>query len=285
MATRGATRDANAEDALELTRTPQVSRTSSLRAGHEAMSDLVRGFRKFESRKNDAGEGLGDAMKDLAERGQRPRALVVACCDSRADPAIVFATSPGEVFVVRNVANLVPPYSGIDAGHHGTCAAIEYAVVHLGVKLILVMGHTQCGGAAAALRKYGNGINSDPTVFGTNEATGEGFIGSWVSLAERSVCEVCNLFDPDIRGRMLEFQLVRQSVENLTTFPFVRTRMESGELDVRGSVFNVFDGTLRILRADGSFLAPSDDEFGSSPELADVENGAERDAKRSRGDS
>lgn len=256
-------------------------------AGHEAMKDLVRGYRNFELRKNDTDGGLGVALKDLAERGQRPSTLVVACCDSRADPAIVFATSPGEVFVVRNVANLVPPFSGVDGAHHGTCAAIEYAVVHLKVKLILVMGHTQCGGAAAALRKYGNGANSDPKVFGANEATGEGFIGSWVSLAERSVCEVCDKYDPDIRGRMLEFQLVRQSVSNLATFPFVRSRIESGELDIRGSVFNVFDGTLRILQPDGSFAPPSESEYGSADDLANKSEDSKidvRDAKRVRED-
>ena len=169
--------------------------------------------------------------------------------------------------MVRNVANLVPPYTGVDFGHHGTCAAVEYSVAHLEVPLIVVMGHTQCGGAAAGLRKYGGDPNGDPAVFAANEATGEGFIGSWVALTKTSVREVCEKYDPDIRARMLEHELVRNSVRNLATFPFVRERMDKGTLEVIGAVFNVFDGTLTILDAEtGEFVAPDifDDDARAS---------------------
>ena len=246
----------------------------------DAIRDLIAGYRDFraahfdarrDARARDGGASgarcVRSTLRELSERGQNPRALVVACCDSRADPAIVFDTAPGDVFVVRNVANLVPPYTGVDFGHHGTCAAVEYSVAHLEVPLIVVMGHTQCGGAAAGLRKYGGDPNGDPAVFAANEATGEGFIGSWVALTKTSVREVCEKYDPDIRARMLEHELVRNSVRNLATFPFVRERMDKGTLEVIGAVFNVFDGTLTILDAEtGEFVAPDifDDDARAS---------------------
>jgi carbonic anhydrase len=255
----------------------------------EAMRDLVRGYKTFRAAhfSDDAGRGNGttgtssvkDTLRELSERGQAPSALVIACCDSRADPAIVFATSPGEVFVVRNVANLVPPYTGVDGAHHGTCAAIEYSVQHLRVPLILVMGHTQCGGAAAALKKYGNGPNADAGFLGANEETGEGFIGSWINLAERVVCEVCEEHDPDIRARMLEFELVKNSVKNLHTFPFIAERVKAGELEIRGAVFNVFNGTLKILQPNGRFVTPKDEDASDKSASADV---APPEAKRAR---
>ena len=246
----------------------------------DAIRDLIAGYRDFraahfdarrDARARDGGASgarcVRSTLRELSERGQNPRALVVACCDSRADPAIVFDTAPGDVFVVRNVANLVPPYTGVDFGHHGTCAAVEYSVAHLEVPLIVVMGHTQCGGAAAGLRKYGGDPNGDPAVFAANEATGEGFIGSWVALTKTSVREVCEKYDPDIRARMLEHELVRNSVRNLATFPFVRERMDKGTLEVIGAVFNVFDGTLKILDAEtGEFVAPQkfEDDAGAA---------------------
>ena len=255
------------------------------------MRDLIAGYRSFRAAHFDdrspsqseraTTSEIPSTLRQLSEYGQNPRALVVACCDARADPAIVFDTAPGDVFVLRNVANMVPPYTGVDGAHHGSCAAVEYSVVHLRVPLVLVMGHTQCGGAAAGLRKYGNGPNADPETFAMNEETGEGFIGSWVALARESVCAVCEKYDPDIRARMLEYELVRQSVKNLMTFPFVRSRVEAGELEIAGAVFSVWDGTLKVLQPDGSFASPADEVTEEKPRESDVEATTPA-AKRSR---
>ena len=238
----------------------------------ERLLDGHRAFRRAHFAASDGATDVPRALRALSERGQRPRALVVACSDSRADPAIVFDTGPGDVFTIRNVGSLVPAYAGLDGGHHGTCAATEYATVHLEVPVILVMGHTQCGGAAAGLRKYGNGPDADASVFGVNETTGEGFIGAWVALAEDAVRRVCERHDPGVRARMLEYVLVRQSVQNLLTFPFVKRRVDRGELVVKGAVFNVWDGTLEVLRADGSFEQLDDDAEDARGEAKRAKN-------------
>ncbi|NBN80404.1 carbonic anhydrase [Microvirga tunisiensis] len=184
-----------------------------------------------------------EAQEQLAIYGQRPDVMVISCCDSRVTPEGVFHAGPGELFVVRNVANLVPPYEETD-GQHGTSAALEYAVRVLKVKHIVVMGHAKCGGVHA-FRENAN----------APLATGA-FIGRWIKLLEpAAIAMACmpidRLDDPQLA---MEYAGVRQSLKNLATFPFVDTLLRSGELALHGAWFDIGSGELRIMdRVSGKF--------------------------------
>jgi len=181
--------------------------------------------------------------------GQNPETMVIACADSRVDPAAIFQAAPGELFVVRNVAALVPPFQA-DGSYHGTSAAVEFAVTGLGVKSIVVLGHGQCGGVAASLRAAGGG-----------PAAGV-FIGPWVALLANARDELIEhrpeLSVPD-RQHALELLAVKQSLVNLTTFPFVADAIKNGTLDLHGAWFSIGQGELRWLdRGWGTFdLVPA----------------------------
>ncbi len=176
--------------------------------------------------------------------GQQPETMVIACADSRVDPAAIFHARPGELFVVRNVAALVPPCEA-DGSYHGTSAAIEFAVTGLGVKSIVVLGHGQCGGVAASLRMAGNGPPAGA------------FIGPWVALIASARDDLIE-HRPDLsagdRQQALEFLAVKQSILNLTTFPFVAAATEKGTLELHGAWFSIGHGELRWLDHDsGTF--------------------------------
>lgn len=190
--------------------------------------------------------------------GQAPRTMVIGCADSRVDPATIFSAAPGELFVVRNVAALVPPCEAAGT-YHGTSAAVEFAVTGLRVSNIVVLGHGQCGGVAAALAAA------------ENKPVGQ-FIGPWVGLLatvrdelmERSpgVDEHSRLRglmqDADVRQRALEHMAVQQSLENLLTFPFVSEAIQDQKLALHGSWFSIAEGELRWLDWDrGEFTAVS----------------------------
>lgn len=166
-------------------------------------------------------------------RGQRPRVLVISCSDSRVDPATIFDADPGELFVIRNVANLAPPYE-IGGGYHGTSAAIEYAVVNLEVDTILVLGHAQCGGVAAALA---------PKVKATNS-----FLDAWISLLDPALERIKDHDSADAHSA-LEHESIRVTLENLITFPFVKRRVDVGALALVGARYGVADGTLELMDA------------------------------------
>lgn len=173
--------------------------------------------------------------RDLA-RGQSPETMVIACADSRTDPSHLFATDPGELFVVRNVANLVPPCEA-DGSYHGTSAAVEYAVTSLKVRHIVVLGHGQCGGIAACLASRSAPV---PGLF----------IGPWVGMADQAREHVlARHTDADEASlqRHLEHESVRRSLANLMTFPFVRAAVEAGMLTLHGAWFSIFDGQLHVL--------------------------------------
>jgi carbonic anhydrase len=172
----------------------------------------------------------------LAAEGQRPRAMVIACSDSRVDPAMIFDMGPGELFVVRNVANLVPPYQP-DGAHHGTSAALEFGVCNLGVEDLIVMGHGLCGGVEALMADA--------------EPAGD-FVGPWIRLAERARRRVlaCDTTDRQLEG---EYAVVRVSLENLATFPWIASRVAAGTLRLHGTHFDVRSGVLASLRPDGAF--------------------------------
>jgi carbonic anhydrase len=173
--------------------------------------------------------------RQLALGGQRPTTLLVACSDSRSAPEAVFDAGPGQLFVVRNVAGLVPVYAP-DSAAHGASAALEYGVLALEVGSIVVMGHGRCGGLAAALDDGGPLSSTD-------------FLGTWVAglrdLAEDP--EVAGAADPEARRLALEHRSIERSLENLRTFPWVRAREGTGELRVHGAWFDIGLGELHEL--------------------------------------
>lgn len=197
---------------------------------------LLNGFRRFREQYFEKDPSL---YRDL-RHGQAPRFAVVACSDSRVDPAIVLQAEPGEIFAVRNVAALVPPCE--ETGHyHGTSAALEFAVTGLGVDHIIVIGHALCGGVEAMVRKQEGG-----------EASGQ-FIAAWTDLLvaarERALAA-----EPDLAGdallRAAERHSVLLSLENLTTFPFIRARVDAGTLSLHGWYLNIYEGTLEVWNPD-----------------------------------
>lgn len=200
---------------------------------------LLEGYRHF--RKGDYGSHK-DRWSALAE-GQHPPVMIVGCCDSRVDPATIFHTSPGQAFVLRNVANLVPPYE-VGGGRHGASAAIEFGVTGLHVRHIVVLGHGACGGVAAALRG------------GDLGAPGRSFIDDWVSILADARDRVLGDGAEDPQ-RALELETVRVSLRNLRTFPFVAEREERGELKLHGAFFAIADGVLHVLDESSGEFAPA----------------------------
>ena len=162
-------------------------------------------------------------IEDLVTRGQRPEVAVVACSDSRVDPAILFQADPGDLFVVRNVANLVPPMEE-EGTYHGTSAALEFAILGLNVKHLVVLGHAHCGGVKLMM---------DPEPYDSAFK----YVPSWVSMlapAHRRVLATMSNADDETRTRACEQHAVLVSLENLATFPWVRERVESGALKLHG---------------------------------------------------
>jgi len=199
------------------------------------MEHLIEGYRVYREKR---WPELRALHRRLAERGQSPRTLVIACSDSRVDPATIFNADPGELFVIRNVANLAPPCEDGKQGYHGTSAAIEFAVVKLYVETILVLGHAQCGGVAAALSKDPRDQSS--------------FLDHWIDLLEpaKARIEGCS-GDPT---EALEHESIRVTLENLQTFPFVRTAIAEHGLKLAGARYGVADGSLEVLNLEtGAF--------------------------------
>lgn len=186
--------------------------------------------------------------QELAENGQRPETMVIGCCDSRVSPEVIFDAGPGELFVVRNVANLVPPYQP-DGGQHGISAALEFGVQVLRVKNIVVLGHAQCGGVRAFAE------NADPLSPGD-------FIGKWISLLQPAADSLgerkCDSLLQYIRR--LEFASLEQSLKNLMTFPCIRILAERGKLQLHAAYFDVASGQLSVRdRQAGAFCAVTAD--------------------------
>ena len=206
---------------------------------------LLDGFRKF---REIYFEKTPDLYRELVSHGQNPRFAVVACSDSRVDPAIVLQAEPGDIFAVRNVAALVPPYEN-DERHHGTSAALEFAVTGLGVDHIIIIGHAHCGGVAAMVHRQEGGSAGAPP--------GGRFMAAWTDLL-REARERALAADPGLDGDALlaasERHSVRLSLDNLATFPFVRDAMAAGELSLHGWYLNIFEGALDVWNPDtGTF--------------------------------
>lgn len=204
------------------------------------MDELFPGYRRFRS---GTWAHQRERFNALSEEGQHPRTMVIACSDSRTDPQMVFDAAPGELFVVRNVANLMPPY-GPDSKYHGTSSALEFGVRVLKVRHLVVMGHAMCGGIHALLH-------------GAPEEASD-FVGNWVHIAERAKLRALH-FPPDKRQEYCERESVRLSLENLMTFPWVREPVAAGALALHGCFFDIRSGILERLGDDGSFHPVDDD--------------------------
>lgn len=185
----------------------------------------------------------------LAETGQSPEILLIGCSDSRVSPEVIFDAGPGEMFVIRNVANLVPPYEG-DAeasSYHGTSAAIEFAVNALNVKHIVVLGHASCGGARA--------------VFDDVEPlTKIDFVGKWMSQITPVADALPRTGDRDTDVQRLEWAIVEHSLRNLQTFPSIRRRVQRGEIELHGAYFGVATGLLFLRDPETGTFSPCKSE-------------------------
>lgn len=195
------------------------------------INELLQGFQRFRVK---SFEPNRDLFNRLAMQGQAPRTLLIGCSDSRVDPAILTDSAPGELFVVRNVANLVPPHE-TTGRYHGTSAALEFAVCNLQVHNIIILGHSRCGGIKALLEGYGE------------NAEGEGFIAPWVQIAASARDEVLQRWpntSREFKQRACERAGIRVSLTNLMTFPFIHQRVEEGSLKLYGWYYDLENGEL-----------------------------------------
>ena len=204
---------------------------------------LVEGYRRF---RETAWTPRRQRWAQLRE-GQQPEVMIIACSDSRVDPAQIFDVDPGEMFVVRNVAAMVPPFETAP-GHHGVSAALEFAVQVLGVKEIIVMGHGMCGGCRAALTQELHGA----------EPGEGGFIADWIAMLDEVRAPIAATLGTTGRPaeRAMEEAGVKVSLANLRTFPCIRRKERDGTLKLRGAFFAISDGVLHLLdESSGRFEA------------------------------
>ncbi|MEL6662287.1 MAG: carbonic anhydrase [Pseudomonadota bacterium] len=197
-----------------------------------AFRELVDGYKRFRTGRWRYEQALYERLGE----GQSPGTMVIGCADSRVEPAEIFDTIPGQMFVVRNVANLVPPYE-VGGGLHGVSAALEFAVKALKVRYILVVGHCSCGGIRAAVEALDGGSSGE-------------FIAPWVEIAAEARARVLERMPDagaDEIAAALEHEAIRSSIANLMTFPFVREAVEAGALTLRGAWFEIGSGDLLVL--------------------------------------
>jgi carbonic anhydrase len=209
---------------------------------HSFPQDLLDGHANFLSGRYTREK---ERIRGLANTGQQPTTMIIACCDSRAAPEMIFDAGPGELFVLRNIANLVPTYQP-DGGQHGTSAGIEYAVKVLKIKNLVVMGHGRCGGIQAAL---------DPNLKPLDAGD---FIGKWVSMLGELPSQLGqnSLLTSAERQTALERISIRNSIRNLRTFPYVSSLEAEGKLAVHGAWFDISTGELWIMDEKGDFIRP-----------------------------
>jgi len=190
-----------------------------------AIDRLITGFRNF---RDAYYSGQPEFYRSLVEKGQKPEVMVVACSDSRVNPSIIAQAKPGELFIVRNVANLVPPYEP-DSSYHGTSAAIEYAVRVLGVGHIIVLGHSHCGGIHSIYDGDGKSASRE-------------FIDDWMAIVGSTVQSTLT---GEALLRYVEKEAVKISLANLLSFPWVQDRVDAGNLETHGWWFDLEEGDLK----------------------------------------
>ena len=196
------------------------------------IEELIKGYERF---RNGYFQQNRARLEQLADK-QAPQIAMVSCCDSRVDPGILFDVEPGDIFVIRNVANLVPPFE-TKGDYHGTSAALEFAVTCLHVKQVVVLGHANCGGIRA-LMENDTSIKTD------------GFIDSWMQLAASAKKDVLarnDLPTPEQRINACEQTAVNYSLKNLMTYPWIHSRVEAGSLNLVGCYYDLHSGELAVL--------------------------------------
>jgi carbonic anhydrase len=208
------------------------------------LTELLHGYRRF---REQGWKPERERWAGLRE-GQQPRIMVIACADSRVDPAHIFDVRPGEIFVVRNVAALVPPFE-TTPGHHGVSAALEFAVQVLRVREILVMGHGMCGGCQAALTQE----------LRDAEPGQGGFIADWIDMLDEARVPIANSLGTTGREaeRAMEQAAVKVSLANLRTFPCIQEKERRGTLTLRGAYFAISDGELCLLDEKSGKFTPA----------------------------
>ncbi len=208
------------------------------------IDELIAGYHRFRSGYYEKNR---ERLTALAQQGQTPVAAVVGCCDSRVDPAVITDSAPGTLFVIRNVANLVPPCEG-EGVWHGTSAALEFAVQELEVDHIVILGHARCGGIRALMEEA------------EQEGDGQRFIHNWMRIADRArqVAASSQLpLDRERRLRLCEKESIRISLENLMTFPWIAAKVRAGSLALHGWYYDLATGELQILdRTKGTYFSP-----------------------------
>lgn len=195
----------------------------------EDIAKFIEGFRQFQESYFKGDRQLLAPLKTE----QKPNTLIIGCSDSRVDPSLMFGCDPGELFVVRNVANLVPPFEE-SGGFHGVSAALEFAVLTLKVKHIIVMGHSRCGGIGALVN-------------GLCPACDAGFINNWMKIADKALERVSRDMPdsgPDVLARECEKEAILVSLDNLMSFPWIRAQAEAGLVMLHGWYFDIDSGTL-----------------------------------------
>ncbi|MFV2093374.1 MAG: carbonic anhydrase [Hyphomicrobiales bacterium] len=194
------------------------------------IESLVEGYRVFYQKYFLSGDTL---FRELTRTGQSPKTMIIACSDSRVDPSIIMNSEPGDIFVVRNVANLVPPFEADESGLHGVSAALEFSVRILEVKNILVLGDSDCAGIHALMH--------DEVIQNTD------FIGKWMSVA-KAAAEKTRANNPDLDDLQLQHTCEKESVllslGNILTFPWIKSRVENGEIKLHGWYFSMEQGHL-----------------------------------------
>lgn len=205
-------------------------------------SGLIDGYKRF---KTGGWQRQRARWAELAD-GQSPKVMVIACSDSRVDPTQIFDTSPGEMFVVRNVANMVPPFE-TSPGYHGVSAALEFAMNQLEIPEIVVLGHQACGGCGAALSQR---FQDAPKGSG-------GFIADWIRLLDGARAKVvAEHGEGEAGARALELEAVKVSIDNLRTFPCIPKREAEGKLRIHGAYFAIADGILHVLNSETGQFEP-----------------------------
>ncbi len=197
----------------------------------KSLTKMLAGYQAFREK-----YALGDysIMEQLAVHGQKPETMVVACCDSRVDPSVILQCDPGELFTVRNVANVVPPYES-DEKHHGTSAALEFGICHLNVKHLIVLGHSQCGGINALLHSESLETHND-------------FISNWVSGIQ---CE-----SPSVDDDTLAKEALITYHKNCLSFPWIKTRVENKQLMIHLWFFTIKEGQIYTYDAKEACFVP-----------------------------
>ncbi|MDJ0977761.1 MAG: carbonic anhydrase [Erythrobacter sp.] len=209
-------------------------------------AELLKGYQRFREQTYPRQRAR---FEETAREGQHPKLMVIGCSDSRVDPAQIFDVDPGDIFVVRNVAALVPPFE-TTPGHHGVSAAVEYAVQMLEVRQIVVMGHGRCGGCKAALTQD----------FAAAQPGEGGFVSNWINLLAGAREPVAAKHGTVGRKAELamEFAAIRQSLANLRTFPWLKAKEEAGTLKLRGAHFSIMEGVLYSLDEETGEFLPED---------------------------